>query len=80
MITDIYSSYEEPIDKVSAKDICESAKEHGHKNVNFVPKNDIIGHLKGIVKPKDVIFILGAGDIGELPEKIIETFENIKIV
>ncbi|MFC1624142.1 UDP-N-acetylmuramate--L-alanine ligase [Candidatus Omnitrophota bacterium] len=79
VITDIYSAHEKPIDGVTAQDICESAKKCGHKNVHFVSKDDIIKHLMEISRPGDAIFILGAGDIGELPERIIEVFEGKRI-
>ncbi|NQV04277.1 MAG: UDP-N-acetylmuramate--L-alanine ligase [Candidatus Omnitrophica bacterium] len=73
VITDIYSAHEEPIDGVSARDLCASAQECGHKDVHFVPKDDIIRHLKSVVKPGDAVFILGAGDIDELPGKLIQS-------
>jgi UDP-N-acetylmuramate--alanine ligase len=76
VITDIYSAHERPIDGVSALDLCESVKRYGHKNVNFVAKDAIIQHLKYVVKRGDVVFILGAGDIDELPEKIIQVLKN----
>lgn len=75
IITDIYSADEEPIEGVSGRDISESAKKYGHKNVHFLAKDDIIGHLLKVVKPKDAVFILGAGDIGELPAKIIKALK-----
>lgn len=78
IVTDIYSANEEPIDGVTAKDICESAKKSGHKNVHFVPRNDIIEYLNGVVRPGDAVFILGAGDIGELPERIVKSLENTR--
>lgn len=77
VITDIYSAHEKPIDGVSARDICDSAKNYGHKNVHFVSRHDIIKHLTGIVRPGDVVFILGAGDIGELPQQIVRTFQHL---
>ncbi|MBU1006772.1 MAG: UDP-N-acetylmuramate--L-alanine ligase [Candidatus Omnitrophica bacterium] len=76
IITDIYSAHEKPIDGVSAKDLCESARQCGHKNVHFVPKDDIIKHLTDIIKPGDAVFILGAGDIDELPKKLIKTLTS----
>ncbi len=72
IVTDIYSAHEEPIDGVSAMDICESTKKYGHKNVHFVAKDDIIEHLTGVVAPGDAVFILGAGDIDELPKEIVK--------
>ncbi|MFH1479080.1 MAG: UDP-N-acetylmuramate--L-alanine ligase [Candidatus Omnitrophota bacterium] len=76
IITDIYSAHESPLDNVTANDICESVKKSGHQNVHFMPKENIIKHLREIVKPSDAIFILGAGDIDELPEKIVKALEK----
>lgn len=77
VITDIYSAYEKPIDGVSAMDLCESVKRRGHKNVYFVPKDDIIKHLVDAVRPGDAVFILGAGDIGEMPEVIAKALKGV---
>ncbi len=74
VITDIYSAHEAPIKGVSAEDLCESARECGHKSVNFVPKDEIVRYLADVVKPGDAVFVLGAGDIDELPEKIVKAF------
>lgn len=76
VITDIYSAHEKPIDGVTGKDLCESVKKRGHKNAHFISKDDIIGHLMKVVKPKDAIFILGAGDIGEMPERIAKALSK----
>ncbi|MFC1620785.1 UDP-N-acetylmuramate--L-alanine ligase [Candidatus Omnitrophota bacterium] len=74
VITDIYSAHEAPMENISALDLCESAKRHGHKNVYFIEKQNILEHLVEVVKPGDAIFILGAGDIDELPEKIMRSW------
>jgi len=76
VVTDIYSADEKPIEGISGKDIYESARKHGHKDVHFISKPDIIKHLTDVVKPGDAVFLLGAGDIGELPFKIAKIFEN----
>ena len=78
VITDIYSAFERPIEGVTGLGVCDSIKRHGHKDANFVPKDDIIKHLKRVIRPGDVIFVLGAGDIDELPKKIVEQFEKVK--
>lgn len=79
VITDIYSADEKPIDGVTGRDICESAKSYGHKDANFISKNDIIKHLRSVVKPGDAVFLLGAGDIGEMPPKIAKALEVINV-
>lgn len=76
VITDIYSAHENPIDDVSAMDLCESAKRCGHKDVHFVPKDDIIKHLMSVVHPGDAVFVLGAGDIGEMPQAIVRALDK----
>ena len=38
---------------------------------------ETIKHLVEVVKPGDAVFLLGAGDIGELPFKIAKTLEEI---
>ena len=77
VVTDIYSADEKPIEGVSGKDICDSARKCGHKDAHFIAKGDIIKHLIDVVKPGDAVFLLGAGDIGELPFKIAKTLEEI---
>ena len=77
VVTDIYSADEKPIEGVSGNDICESAKSYGHKDTHFISKDDIIKHLMDIAKPGDAVFLLGAGDIGEMPPKIAKALESI---
>ncbi|MFA5389581.1 MAG: cyanophycin synthetase, partial [Candidatus Omnitrophota bacterium] len=76
VVTDIYSADEKPIEGVSGRDICESAKSFGHKDAHFVVKSDIIKYLIDVVKPGDAVFLLGAGDIGELPPKVAKILEE----
>jgi len=76
VITDIYSADEKPIEGISGRDIFESAKKWGHKDAHFVPKSDIIKYLVDVVRPGDAVFVLGAGDIGELPAKIATAMEQ----
>jgi UDP-N-acetylmuramate--alanine ligase len=77
VVTDIYSADEKPIEGVSGSDICESAKSYGHKDAHFISKDDIIKHLIDVVKPGDAVFLLGAGDIGELSSKIVKALKDI---
>ncbi|MFH1782692.1 MAG: UDP-N-acetylmuramate--L-alanine ligase [Candidatus Omnitrophota bacterium] len=78
VITDIYSAHEKPIDGVTARDICNSVEKAGHKDVNFISKQNIVKHLMRVIKPGDALFILGAGDIDELPEDIVKALEGGK--
>lgn len=77
VVTGIYAAHENPIDGVSAEDICEQARKHGHRDAYFVPRCDIIKHLARSVRPHDAVFILGAGDIGELYGEIVKVLGGI---
>ncbi len=76
VITDIYAASEEPIDGVSSRDIYEKVLESGHKNVYYLPKDKIISHLLKVIKPTDMVLILGAGDIEELVDELAQRLKK----
>jgi UDP-N-acetylmuramate--alanine ligase len=73
ILTEIYPAGEDPIAGVSAKKLYEGIKEHGHKQVLFIPdKDEMVDHLHALMKPGDVILILGAGDIWQVGEELLK--------
>ena len=76
VITDIYAASEEPIVGVSGRDIYEKVVESGHRNAYYLPKDKIIAHLLQVIKPKDMVLILGAGDIEELVDELVEKIKG----
>lgn len=76
IVTDIYSASEAPIEGVSAKNICQKAQEVQVKDVLFLPKNDILGHLLQDIRPGDLIAILGAGDIGNVADELAKALKG----
>ncbi len=76
IVTSIYSAGEEPIPGVSAQQIAEGVREHGHRDVVFIPKTEgIIPYVLGVLKPQDMLLTLGAGNVGELASKIRQELE-----
>ena len=65
IVTDIYSAFEPPIPGVSGERMAMLIKEHGHPCVRYVPRVELRSYLSHVVQPKDTVFFLGAGDIGE---------------
>jgi UDP-N-acetylmuramate--alanine ligase len=64
VVTDIYAAGEDPIPGVDAERLYEALREHGHKDVAYVPQKDqIADHLASVVQPGDMVVTLGAGDI-----------------
>jgi len=76
ILTDIYSASEKSIEGISTKLIFDRLKKDGKNNVQLLPKERIVEYLSPRVKKGDVILVLGAGDIGEISEKIAEKIKT----
>ena len=76
IVTDIYPAGEPPIEGVSAKNICQKAREAQVENVRFLPKKDILKHLLREIKSGDLVAIIGAGDIGSIADALAERLKG----
>lgn len=77
IVTDIYAAGEKPIPGVSAQKIAEGIREHGHRNVVFIPQTEeIVPYILETVKPRDMVLTLGAGNVWELAVKLKEELES----
>ena len=77
VITDIYAASEEPIAGVDASLLCEKIKELDRgKEVHCVPKDKIVEHILGILRPKDLVITLGAGDIAKVSDELAERIKS----
>jgi UDP-N-acetylmuramate--alanine ligase len=73
VITDIYPAGEEPIEGVSSNALFEGIKAHGHKDVVYIPdRGEIVEYLVKHLSPGDLVVTLGAGDIWEVGEGLLE--------
>lgn len=72
LITDIYPAGERPIEGVTGERLYETIRNHGHKNVMFIPdKTSVYKYIINVIKPGDMIITLGAGDIWKIGRQII---------
>jgi UDP-N-acetylmuramate--alanine ligase len=72
VLTDIYAAGEDRIEGVEAKSLFEGIREYGHKDVVYIQnKKEIADHLLRILKPGDVVITLGAGDIWQVSEELV---------
>ena len=74
VITDIYAASEPPIAGVDAKSIHDALIRRfgGKKEVRYLPKQQIAGHLLKIMAPGDLVVTLGAGDIAKVCDELVE--------
>lgn len=73
VVTDIYAASEKPIEGVTAEALANAIRRHGQKDVTFIADREAIpDHLAGIVQPGDIILTLGAGNIWQAGEALLE--------
>jgi len=76
-LTGIYAAGEDPIPGVKAEDLCEGVKGHGHKDVALILEKDkIVERLLPRLRPGDMVFTLGAGDVWKVGEALIQKLKE----
>ena len=74
IITDIYPAGEPAIDGISGYSICEKLRVRGHPKSDFLPKDKIVDNITNILQRKDIILVLGAGDITKISDELARLF------
>jgi UDP-N-acetylmuramate--alanine ligase len=73
VMTDIYAASEQSIEGVSSKHLLAAIKEHGQRNVHYVPTvEELPEKLRGLLKEGDLLLTLGAGNIVRAGEELLE--------
>ncbi|MBD3368233.1 MAG: UDP-N-acetylmuramate--L-alanine ligase [Candidatus Eisenbacteria bacterium] len=73
LVTGIYAASEEPIEGVTGAGVVEAARRYGHHAAEYVEDgNELLERALEIIKPGDVVITLGAGDIYQVGEKLLE--------
>ena len=73
VVTDIYPAGETAIPGVDADDLAQAIEEHGHRDVMRVSRTtQVAGALHPRLVEGDLVITLGAGDITEVPEVLLD--------
>jgi len=73
VLTDIYPAGEQPIEGVTAETLARSIRKHGQKEVTHIAdREELLNHLAAILKPGDIFVTLGAGNIWQTGEALLE--------
>ncbi len=70
--TEIYPAGEEPIEGVTGERLFEAVKGYGHRDVTFVERGRLLEALLERVRPGDLVITLGAGDITQLSDALVD--------
>ncbi len=77
VVTDIYQAREEPVPGVTGNTIVEIMRQKEYGNVHFVKTlSEIPGVLVPLLQPGDGVILMGAGDIWEAGEHLLEKIDN----
>jgi UDP-N-acetylmuramate--alanine ligase len=72
ILTDIYPAGEDRIEGVEAKALAEGLREYGHKDVTYLAdKMEIVEQLLRMISPGDLVITLGAGDIWQVSDELV---------
>ena len=76
-ITDIYPAGEDPIPGVTAEALCRAIELRGGTEVRYVPDREhLVDEVLPILRPGDIVMTLGAGNIWETSEAIVEALKK----
>lgn len=77
IITDIYPASEPPIEGINGRSVFNKIKERApDKKAVFLPKEKIVTHILGIIRPNDTVIMLGAGDIVKICDELVEKLKR----
>jgi UDP-N-acetylmuramate--alanine ligase len=69
VLTDIYAASEQPIPGVNSQRLARAITAHTPgKQVDVIPRNELLAYICRIMASGDIILILGAGDITRISE------------
>ncbi len=78
-VMDIYAASEQPIEGVSAQALAERIRQFGHRGVEYVGTLDRgVEALEAVVREGDAAFTLGAGNVWQGGEKLLEKLRGAK--
>ncbi len=77
VLTDIYSAGEPAIEGISSEILAATIRQHGQKDVTYVPdREQVSDHLAGIIRPDDIVITLGAGNIWQAGEALLAKLQE----
>ena len=73
ILTDVYAAGEKPIEDATAERLVAEIRRHGQKDVTLIANRELIPeHLAKIVREGDIVITLGAGNIWQQGEALVQ--------
>ena len=75
LLFEVYAAGEQPIAGANGRALCQAVRLRGKNTAVFVPDDTALYEvLEGLCQVEDILLVLGAGDIGTLPEKLLQRY------
>jgi UDP-N-acetylmuramate--alanine ligase len=76
-LLDVYAASEKPIEGVSSEVLAERLRSYGHRNVTYCGTIDnAVTAVRQIVREGDVVLTLGAGNVWQAGERLLEALKH----
>ena len=73
ILTDIYPAGEAPIEGVTAESLAGRIRRHGQRDVTWISDREALcAHLERVLSPGDILLTLGAGNVWQVGEAMLE--------
>src|SRR3989454_511731 len=78
VVMDIYAAGEPATPGVTAEDLAEGIRSHGHRDVTYLGSDRarIVQHLAETVRSGDLVITLGAGDVSQLGSELLKYLDR----
>ena len=77
MLTDIYAAGEDPIPGVTIEALADAVRSGSGRPVHLARTlDDVIPEILRVARRGDAVITLGAGSIGSLPRRLVESLER----
>jgi UDP-N-acetylmuramate--alanine ligase len=77
ILTDIYAAGEDRIEGVETSKLFEGIRGRGHRDVTYIPQKEAIAdHLLKIVRENDLVLTMGAGNIWQVSDELVEKLKG----
>jgi len=76
ILTEVYHAFEKPLPGVSSALLLQELKSRNHQDARLLAKNEIIELIFPELEKGDAVVVMGAGDIGELADQLVEKIEK----
>jgi UDP-N-acetylmuramate--alanine ligase len=73
VVMDIYAAGEDPLEGISARNLFEGIRSHGHRNVHYISDRcQVVDWLMDELGSGDMLITMGAGDVWRVGEEFLE--------